>query len=224
MTLKGLAVVTLAASFVLNGCNKCSGETTSPSDTATGTGAAATAPAPATTASEPSAPPTPPAAEPVATSTPESTAASSPPSAPSTLTSTATDASPTSATAATSTKTATSTATTAVAKPHKFESKDLKVGAGPVAADGKTVTIHYVGTFEDGAKFDSSVDRESPLSFELGKGQQIKGWDQGIKGMKVGGKRRLVIPPELGYGDKGVKGVIPPNATLFFEIELLGVQ
>jgi peptidylprolyl isomerase len=156
-----------------------------------------------------------------------------PPSAPDTLTSTATATSATPATAATSatpataatsTKTAASTATAAAAKPHKFESKDLKVGTGPVAADGKTVTIHYVGTFENGAKFDSSVDRESPLSFELGKGQQIKGWDQGVKGMKVGGKRRLVIPPELGYGDKGVKGVIPPNATLFFEIELLGVQ
>lgn len=112
----------------------------------------------------------------------------------------------------------------APAKTYKFESTDIKVGAGDTATDGKTITIHYVGTFDNGAKFDSSIDRESPLSFVLGKGEQIKGWDQGIKGMKVGGKRKLVIPPELGYGKNGVKGVIPPDSTLFFEVELLSVK
>lgn len=224
MTLKGLAIVTAAAGFVLNGCNKCSGETTSPPHTATGSGAATTPPASAAPAAEPSTPPaaaTTTAPEPEVTPTPEPVVAAAPQPAPDTLASTATAES---TAAAVTTATTTSTGTAAAAKPHKFESKDIKVGAGAVAADGKTITIHYVGTFEDGAKFDSSVDRESPLSFELGKGQQIKGWDQGIKGMKVGGKRRLVVPPELGYGDKGVKGVIPPNATLFFEVELLSVQ
>ena len=113
---------------------------------------------------------------------------------------------------------------TSAKKAHKFESQDLKIGSGATAKEGNSITIHYVGTFENGIKFDSSVDRESPLSFTLGKGEQIKGWDQGIKGMKVGGKRRLVVPPELGYGSTGVKGVIPPDSTLFFDIELLSVK
>ena len=101
---------------------------------------------------------------------------------------------------------------------------DNVVGNGPVAEKGKKVTVHYTGTLKDGTKFDSSLDRGQPLSFTLGAGQVIKGWDEGVAGMKVGGKRRLIIPAELGYGARGAGGVIPPNAELTFDVELLGVQ
>jgi FKBP-type peptidyl-prolyl cis-trans isomerase len=97
-------------------------------------------------------------------------------------------------------------------------------GTGAEAVAGKTVSVHYVGTLLDGTKFDSSRDRGEPFEFTLGAGQVIKGWDQGIAGMKVGGKRKLVIPPELGYGANGAGGVIPPNATLLFDVELMGVK
>lgn len=100
--------------------------------------------------------------------------------------------------------------------------EEMKVGNGAEAADGKMVTVHYTGWLTNGTKFDSSVDRGTPFVFPLGKGSVIKGWDQGVKGMKVGGKRKLTIPPSLGYGEGGV-GPIPPNATLVFEVELLGV-
>ncbi len=89
---------------------------------------------------------------------------------------------------------------------------------------GKTVSVHYTGKLTDGTKFDSSLDRGDPFSFRLGAGQVIKGWDQGVAGMKVGGKRLLTIPPELGYGQRGFPGAIPPNSTLVFEVELLGVS
>ncbi|MBL8603587.1 MAG: FKBP-type peptidyl-prolyl cis-trans isomerase [Myxococcales bacterium] len=102
--------------------------------------------------------------------------------------------------------------------------EDLKVGEGAEATSGKTVDVHYVGTLTDGSKFDSSHDRRRPFSFALGAGMVIKGWDQGVAGMRVGGKRKLTIPPELGYGARGAGGVIPPNATLVFEVELLGVR
>ena len=100
----------------------------------------------------------------------------------------------------------------------------FRAGTGPAAAAGNTVVVHYVGTLEDGTKFDSSVDRGQPFSFTLGTGQVIAGWEQGILGMQVGEQRRLRIPPELGYGAAGAGGVIPPNATLLFDVELLEIQ
>ena len=100
---------------------------------------------------------------------------------------------------------------------------DLKVGTGATAQTGQTVTVHYTGWLENGKKFDSSVDRGQPFSFPLGAGRVIKGWDEGVQGMKAGGKRKLIIPSNLGYGARGAGGVIPPNATLIFEVELLGV-
>ena len=101
---------------------------------------------------------------------------------------------------------------------------DIEVGEGPAAVSGKEVTVHYTGTFPNGKKFDSSVDRDEPFTFQLGAGHVIKGWDEGVAGMRIGGKRKLIIPPELGYGSRGAGGVIPPGATLFFEVELLKVD
>lgn len=101
---------------------------------------------------------------------------------------------------------------------------DIKMGTGAEAKSGQTVTVHYVGTLTDGSKFDSSRDRGRGFTFHLGAGQVIKGWDQGVVGMKVGGVRKLTIPPELGYGTRGFPPVIPPNSTLVFEVELLDVK
>jgi FKBP-type peptidyl-prolyl cis-trans isomerase len=101
--------------------------------------------------------------------------------------------------------------------------EEMQVGTGAEAHAGHTVEVHYTGWLTDGKKFDSSKDRGKPFRFTLGKKQVIAGWDQGVEGMKVGGKRKLTIPPELGYGAKGFPGAIPPNSTLVFEVELLGV-
>lgn len=106
----------------------------------------------------------------------------------------------------------------------KLKITDLKKGKGAEAKEGKVVSVHYTGWLVDGTKFDSSVDRGQPFSFSLGKGEVIKGWDKGVEKMKVGGKRRLEIPPDMGYGANGAPPVIPPNATLVFEVELLDVK
>ena len=106
---------------------------------------------------------------------------------------------------------------------------DLKIeitqeGSGAIAENGMSVSVHYTGKLTDGTKFDSSLDRGTPFSFTLGQGRVIKGWDQGVQGMKVGGQRTLIIPPSLGYGSRGAGNSIPPNATLVFDVELMKVQ
>ena len=109
--------------------------------------------------------------------------------------------------------------------PDALEYWDIKEGTGPAAKKGDKVKVHYTGWLTDGKKFDSSVDRNDPFAFALGAGQVIKGWDEGVAGMKVGGKRQLRIPPDLGYGSRGAGGgLIPPNATLIFDVELLGIN
>lgn len=101
---------------------------------------------------------------------------------------------------------------------------EVQAGTGVQAAAGKTVSVHYTGKFQDGRVFDSSISRGQPISFKLGAGQVIKGWDEGIALMKVGGKAQLIIPSSLGYGERGAGGVIPPNATLVFDVELVDVK
>jgi FKBP-type peptidyl-prolyl cis-trans isomerase FkpA len=111
--------------------------------------------------------------------------------------------------------------------PSGLQYDDTKIGTGATAKKGDDVSVHYTGWLynngEQGKKFDSSKDRNDPFEFPLGAGHVIQGWDEGVQGMQVGGTRRLVIPPELGYGARGAGGVIPPNATLMFEVELLAV-
>lgn len=113
--------------------------------------------------------------------------------------------------------------------PASYDIQGMKVetltqGSGNAAKSGDTVTVNYVGTLQDGTKFDSSIDRGQPFEFTLGQNSVIQGWELGVVGMKVGEKRRLTIPPELGYGSRGAGGIIPPNATLIFEIDLLGIK
>jgi FKBP-type peptidyl-prolyl cis-trans isomerase len=115
-------------------------------------------------------------------------------------------------------------ASPAASKPSGLVKEDIKVGTGPEAKAGDHVRVHYTGTLTDGTKFDSSLDRNEPFEFSLGAGQVIKGWDQGVVGMRKGGKRKLTIPSELGYGASGSPPKIPPNATLVFDIELLDIN
>ncbi len=142
------------------------------------------------------------------------------------------DAVPSPATASTTAATAASSSTGEnsvefTTLPNGLQVADLEIGEGAEAAAGQQVTVHYTGWLYEngtaGSKFDSSKDRGQPFQFGLGAGQVIRGWDEGVAGMKVGGKRQLIIPPEMGYGARGAGGVIPPNATLLFEVELLGV-
>ena len=114
-------------------------------------------------------------------------------------------------------------ANTPIKMENGLQIQDLKVGTGPEVRLGQGLTMHYSGTLENGTKFDSSYDRGEPFQFVLGAGQVIQGWDLGIQGMKVGGKRKLIIPPELGYGERGI-GPIPSNSILVFEVELLAAQ
>lgn len=107
---------------------------------------------------------------------------------------------------------------------QQLEIQDIRVGTGAVATAGKVVSVHYVGTLVNGSKFDSSRDRREPFEFTLGEGEVIQGWDEGVAGMKVGGMRKLTIPASKGYGARGFPPVIPPNATLVFEVELLDAR
>jgi len=111
-----------------------------------------------------------------------------------------------------------------VTTPSGLKYNDDKVGEGASPSQGQRVSVHYTGWLTDGTKFDSSRDRGQPFQFTIGRGEVIKGWDEGVASMKVGGKRKLTIPPELGYGARGAGGVIPPNATLVFDVELLDVK
>jgi peptidylprolyl isomerase len=112
----------------------------------------------------------------------------------------------------------------AVTTPSGLKYIEIKEGDGAIPQQGQIVVVHYTGTLVDGSQFDSSRDRNQPFSFKLGLGQVIKGWDEGLSTMKVGGRRQLIIPPALGYGARGAGGVIPPNATLIFDVELLKIS
>jgi peptidylprolyl isomerase len=124
----------------------------------------------------------------------------------------------------TPTPTTTTNAKKTITTPSGLKYVDLNVGTGATPKQGQTVSVQYTGTLENGTKFDSSRDRGVPFKFPLGTGQVIKGWDEGLSTMKVGGRRQLIIPPDLGYGASGAGGVIPPNATLIFDVELVGVE
>lgn len=185
----------VAGSAILAGCDKCSGGKSPTADTTGNTTTSGSTPV-----SKPdAASSTPPASEPTAASTSAATSDS-----------------------ASSTTTATSQA--AAPSGDALQITDVKAGSGAEAVDGKKLSVHYTGTLVDGTKFDSSKDRGAPFSFVLGSGMVIPGWDQGLKGMKEGGVRKLTIPPALAYGNRAVGGVIPANSTLLFEIELVKVE
>lgn len=113
---------------------------------------------------------------------------------------------------------------TSITTASGLQIEEIRVGTGEAACAGQFVSVHYTGWLTDGRKFDSSKDRDEPFEFSLGERMVIAGWDEGVQGMKIGGVRKLTIPPQLGYGARGAGGVIPPNATLVFEVELLGVS
>lgn len=159
---------------------------------------------------------TPPPAQPANNTTPTNSATAPTPAAtPATGTTPVPGTSPAPGNAADAGKTITT--------PSGLQYIDIQEGTGASPQEGQIVSVHYTGTLTDGTKFDSSVDRGQPLNFPLGVGRVIKGWDEGILSMKVGGKRKLIIPPQLGYGAGG-RGKIPPNATLLFDVELVGIQ
>ena len=137
---------------------------------------------------------------------------------------TGTEESSTTATSAPSATTSGATEGQERTLPDGLKVTDLKVGSGPMAESGQMVAVHYTGWLTDGTKFDSSLDRGEPLGFKLGSDHIIRGWNEGVKGMRVGGKRKLTIPPDLAYGERGSPPVIPPGATLVFEVELMEVK
>ena len=200
----------IALGLLFAGCKKENASTSNPGQT--------TSPV---TASAPSSTPTTPATAPADTAPSTSSYGPNNPAASATTgkTSGADSAGTTAAAADTATKAA-APAATAI---HGFIIKDVKIGKGAKAVPGDTVTVNYTGWLTDGTKFDSSLDHHKPFDFKLGAGMVIPGWDKGVAGMKVGGKRKLTIPPELGYGAAGM-GIIPPNATLIFDVELLKVS
>lgn len=201
MKLKSLLSMTIVSSVALVGCDQCSGSKEKKSDPVSqGTTSQTPPPSDATGPAE---------------STPALTEASPAP------TDSSTPTSDPSAVKAEATQPAAGTDAPAKAE---VQIVDIKMGKGPEAVDGKRVTVHYTGTLENGTKFDSSKDRGTPFPFILGSGMVITGWEKGLLGMKEGGVRKLVIPPSLAYGEKSVGGVIPPNSTLVFEIELLKVE
>lgn len=126
--------------------------------------------------------------------------------------------------AATAVKDAAAPASAMKKTPSGLQYEDLVAGSGNTPSSGKQVTVHYTGWLTNGTKFDSSLDKNQPFTFTIGKGEVVPGWDEGVMTMKIGGKRKLVIPPELGYGTSGAGGIIPPNATLVFEVILLDVR
>lgn len=204
MRRSSVLALAVATSTILVGCDKCSSEKVQTAATST---EAATQPAAADATGAAEQPAVQPTEQPAAT-----TEGAAQPAADAAATGTATTATTPAEAAAPEVVTGT------------LKITDVKKGTGAEAADGKKVTVHYTGTLENGTKFDSSRDRGSPFPFVLGSGMVIAGWEQGVKGMKVGGIRKLVIPPNLAYGNRSVGGVIPPNSTLLFEIELLKVE
>ena len=130
----------------------------------------------------------------------------------------------TTTTTSTSAKVTTTPAPSTMTLPDGLKYQDLKIGDGAIAENGLEASVHYTGWFENGEKFASSLDTGQPLTFRIGAGQVIAGWEEGVRGMRVGGKRHLIVPPELAYGASGRGGVIPPNSTLLFDVELLGLR
>ncbi len=216
MKIKSYLSIALVSSITLVGCDKCSEKKDQGSKPQATTGSTDSTTTGTMTSSSPGDKPVDVGSAPVdpATEQPSTGASTSSPTG-----------APTSSSTETSTATSTgATSTVPPAPKGELVITDVKVGKGPEAVDGKKVTVHYTGTLENGTKFDSSKDRGTPFPFILGSGMVIAGWEKGVIGMKEGGVRKLVIPSHLAYGERSVGGVIPPNSTLVFEIELLKVE